>query len=56
MPDSIMVLRESGSGVWYKFGKFGICDRTFYDNHQGLSNVVLLVTEVSLTFQVQDLE
>ena len=50
MPDNIMVLSECSSAVWYKFWKTGICDSKFYDNHQGLSNIVMLVTEVSLTF------
>lgn len=50
MPDSIMVLSECYSAVWYKLKETGICDGKFYDNYQGLSNIVMLVTEVSLTF------
>jgi hypothetical protein len=50
MPDSIMVLSRCGSAVWYKLEKTGICDSKFYDNHQVLSNIVMLVTEVLLTF------
>jgi len=45
MPDSIVVLSEC-SAVWYKVEKTGIFDSKFYDNHQVLRNIVMLVTEV----------